>query len=149
MTECARCGDCCERIFYWGDWNNLQQWAEWGRTVRDWAGENPDDERGRMTEKQFALVANAEFILTHWRPAPEDAALPVPRFSCSAFDPISRLCTAHDSRPPICRGYPWYGEIPEAGYERLASPRCSFWADVPLDKRPGAGLRLLPILETV
>jgi Fe-S-cluster containining protein len=27
-------------------------------------------------------------------------------YQCDRFDPQSRLCTAHDDRPPICRAYP-------------------------------------------
>jgi len=27
-------------------------------------------------------------------------------YQCDRFDPASRLCTAHDDRPPICRAYP-------------------------------------------
>jgi Fe-S-cluster containining protein len=27
-------------------------------------------------------------------------------YQCDRFDAVSRLCTAHDERPPICRAYP-------------------------------------------
>jgi hypothetical protein len=38
----------------------------------------------------------------------------------------TRTCTAHDDRPPICSGYPWYGLL--AG-SRWLDPPCSFHAD--------------------
>jgi Fe-S-cluster containining protein len=27
-------------------------------------------------------------------------------YQCDRFDPTTRLCTAHEERPPICRAYP-------------------------------------------
>jgi Fe-S-cluster containining protein len=151
MTECNRCGDCCERITFTDSWTSLQEWADWARNWREWAWYNLlDGEDGGMEQGELDRVANAEFLLAHWRPAAEDAALPMPRFTCDAFDPTTRLCTAHESRPPICSGYPWYGRAPrEVDVEnRIGSLRCSFWADVPLDQRPGASLRLLPVLQS-
>lgn len=148
MTECAKCGDCCEAITFRGDWNNLIAWAAWGREWREWAWEHLlDGEDGGMDEADAKSVANSEFLLAHWRPLAEDAPLPMPRFTCDAFDPVTRLCTAHLTRPPICRGFPWYGEVPGEPYVRIGSLRCSFWADVPLSKRPGANLRCLPVLQ--
>ena len=35
-------------------------------------------------------------------------------FACDAYDSESHLCTAHEERPGICRGYPWYGREPTA-----------------------------------
>lgn len=152
MTECNRCGHCCERITFVGSWTKLQAWADYARAWRAWAMEHLlDGEDGGWDLDQGSKdsIANAEFMLAHWRPLPEDATAAMPRFSCDAFDPVTRLCTAHTHRPPICRGYPWYGEDP-ARFERpdlrIGSSACSFWADVPLEKRPGAGLRLLPVL---
>ena len=147
MTECSCCGDCCERITFWGDWNTLQQWANWGQAWREWAMYNlRDGEDGGMDSAVAECLANADFILSHWRPIAEDAGLAMPRFQCSAFDPVTRLCTAHSSRPPICRGYPWYNDEPGQHPERLMGKRCSFWTDVPLEQRPGGNLRSLPVL---
>jgi Fe-S-cluster containining protein len=51
------------------------------------------------------------------------------RFNCDQFDPKTRMCMAHDDRPPICQGYPWYGQRPT--FEKADDlPRtCSFRAD--------------------
>jgi Fe-S-cluster containining protein len=150
VTECSRCGDCCERIHFSGDWGYLQEWVDWKQSWYEWAMHNlRDGEDGglwdELTPVQAATLANADFLTSHWTPIPEDAGKAMPRFQCSAFDPATRLCTAHDSRPPICSGYPWYGSD-ERPTRRLWSHRCSFWADVPLEDRPGGNLRALPVL---
>lgn len=72
------------------------------------------------------------FIARHWHPIPGAAD---GLFTCDQFDPEARLCLAHDSRPEVCRGYPWYGTTP-ADNGRILSRRCSFWADVPAAERP-------------
>ncbi|MGN6243251.1 MAG: YkgJ family cysteine cluster protein [Motilibacteraceae bacterium] len=122
MTECSRCGDCCERIVY--------PWAP--EAVADLLAQSVLPEEMRR---------DLEFVRDHWHylgdhrsaedgarngvPADDPAVSPV--YSCDAFDPVSRLCTAHDARPSVCDGYPWYGRPPAAN---VLSPRCSFTADV-------------------
>lgn len=147
MTECSRCGDCCDQIGYWGDWNRLQAWADWGASWRAWAmenlrdGEDCGDDWG-MDAAARRQVANAEFLLRHWRPSTDYHRTTQPVFTCDAFDPVARLCTAHTHRPPICQGFPWYGS---ENRSPIFSNRCAFWADVPLEDRPGGKLRSLPI----
>lgn len=70
------------------------------------------------------------FVREHWhviRSKDTDAG---PRWEsrCDRFDPKTRLCTAHDERPPICSGFPWYGG--QRGLMPM-DPGCSFNADVP------------------
>jgi Fe-S-cluster containining protein len=85
---------------------------------------------------------SAGFAQEHWqvtaeRPAPEGSPAPVQYLvTCDQFDPETRMCTAHDDRPPICSGYPWYGAEPNPN--RALDPQCSFIADV---------RTLLPIVE--
>jgi Fe-S-cluster containining protein len=50
-------------------------------------------------------AADLVFATEHWHPTGERAA-ELHGYSCDRFDPVSRLCTAHDERPPICRTYP-------------------------------------------
>ena len=147
VTECGRCGDCCEKIDYQADWNYLRQWVEWWENQCEWAMLNLlDGEDGNafeLTEEQQRILANVRFIWTHWTPHPDDAGLAMPGFQCSAFDRETRLCTAHEHRPPICRDFPWYEQSDRTP---RFSPRCTFWADVPLEERPGGKLRALPVL---
>jgi Fe-S-cluster containining protein len=81
--------------------------------------------------------ANAMFIQDHW--SAEDTYVDtdgrrVYEVRCDLFDPAVRLCGAHDRRPPICRGFPWYDSPRRAwagtGSAAALSPRCSYNADV-------------------
>jgi Fe-S-cluster containining protein len=111
MTDCSRCGDCCDVI-------PLQ-----------------------FTKKDVAAgkSQSREFIIKHWhRISREEAAKRIPTmgykgtrfYRCDKWDSATRLCTVQDEKPPVCRDFPWYGDTPEP--DRLRHfPRCSFWADVP------------------
>jgi hypothetical protein len=56
-------------------------------------------------------------------------------YSCRAFDPTARRCTIHETRPNMCRDYPWYGGAPN-GVTLSPFPNCSYHADVPADCGP-------------
>lgn len=146
MTECSRCGDCCESI----------------PTQR-----NRADFTALLANPYFAGEArrDAQFIVDHWQPY-------APKFdrpkkgcgedgqhvdedccwqkvgdwnTCDQFDVERRLCGAHADRPPVCRNYPWYPTHPAPMRQadgNWLSVRCSFRADIP-EGSPGA---LLPIV---
>ncbi len=147
MTECARCGDCCVRIQpntgpeTWeksaaaGDPRDDANWPQW--LSAGWVDR----------VKAAKHYESACFVSTFWSANPDGT------YKCDAFDADTRLCTAHEQRPPICRDFPWYGRDP---LEDTAPPlatypdgrpllplRCSFWADVPSDRWP-AGTEPLP-----
>lgn len=132
MTECARCGDCCERIRLSFD---PQKKAVELLDIPDLEPHNRH---------------NAEFMRDHWRTIDvntDEDAITTFIAQCDAFDATTRLCTAHDARPPVCSAYPWYGRPPEDNEGRASvaaalSPRCSFNADVP-------GRTMLPIVDVV
>jgi Fe-S-cluster containining protein len=112
MTECNRCGACCEDISLGTGCDETVL----GRLAADWEAwgdEAPD----------------AKFILTYWDAEVYDEG--EVRFTCQRFDPMTRLCTAHDERPPVCREFPWYGHAPmvEALYPWVAKT-CSYVADI-------------------
>jgi Fe-S-cluster containining protein len=88
---CRRCGDCCDPILL------------------------------RATKREIRAdrsLEGDEFILRHWRRVSKDEAFrkrPLLRAShytgrcyyvCDRFNPTTRLCEAHDARPPICRAFP-------------------------------------------
>jgi Fe-S-cluster containining protein len=107
-TQCSACGDCCDPVWY----------ALGPADVRQSAGTsgNPD------------LV----FAAAHWTATGARTDDGLHAYRCDRFDPESRLCTAHDDRPPICRGYPWYDNPP--GRRLVVLPeRCAFRADLPSD----------------
>ena len=65
---------------------------------------------------------------------------------CDAFDPATRLCTAQENRPPVCRDYPWYGKDPAgSGSGPLLYRECSYLADVAPDQRPDGARPLIPL----
>ena len=34
-------------------------------------------------------------------------------FECPNFEPTTRMCLSYETRPPVCRNYPFYGADPE------------------------------------
>lgn len=114
-ARCNQCGNCCERI-------------PLNTTKTALRKQKPETEKGR---------ANRSFVLAHWTWVGRWGKQQV--YSCDAFDPVTRQCTAHDERPPICREYPWYGRSPNkeqlmAEPEKLGS--CSYWFDIPKKEWP-------------
>jgi hypothetical protein len=86
---------------------------------------------------------NLAFLLAHWHEIPREAALAIsprleqragPFFICDQFDYVSRQCLAQETKPYVCREYPWYGDPPRSG--QIDSPRCSYWWDVPRAEWP-------------
>lgn len=119
---CARCGDCCENILMRAEFDPLNY-------------DRPD-----LSEADLATLA---FTAVNWaRQGPAEAegwAV----WSCKAFDPIERLCTAHEARPPVCSNYPWYGREPDAG--TISNPRCSYLLDLTPEARPAGARPLIPL----
>lgn len=152
---CSRCGDCCEAIPFN---RSLDYMRERIKAYQDWAfyySNNPDYEPGEneptleQTKKNYE---DATFIVKHWtRIEKEEAVGLMPLLSdqkkyfytCNMLDKETRLCTAHDERPPVCRDYPWYDRKPSG--KSLVSKRCGFWYDVDEEERPD---NILPIVET-
>lgn len=135
MTECARCGDCCDPVVLTFD---PQERA--ARRLHD--AEN-GDELGVYNRRNY------EFMLAHWRVIRPilSNGFTTDSFEveCDQFNKGTRSCEAQDAKPPICADYPWYGrdEDDHEGRWPVAeqlSPRCSFNADVP-------GRTFLPIVR--
>lgn len=136
MTDCAKCGDCCDPVAFdiraykrknpeWkrfaaaADPRTDEGWSEW--TAVGW------DDSTRETRIRDWL--DSRFITANWLPLGDGDSL------CAAFDPETRLCMAHDDRPPVCSSFPWYGRPPTNDFTSL-NDHCSFWADLPADQRP-------------
>ena len=66
---------------------------------------------------------------------------------CAKYDRHLRRCTAYDSRPAACRGFPWYGQDPLLSVDAMAmnTPQCSYFLDVPAHLRPAGARPLIPI----
>ena len=142
---CNCCGDCCDPINLAP--GQLARMHEYGRWYAEGGRYNPDDDvfaEDRAEKGRDRVVAGLErhvvdclFVFEHWTligPAE-------PRFegdvqgeyvACDRFDAESRLCTAHDDRPPVCQDFPWYGQEPTAQKATTLSERCSYREDVPV-----------------
>ncbi len=134
MTECARCGDCCDPVIL-------------PVHPHTWARQQLDGDRELSQRARYQY----EFWLEHWQPIgvlvseDDDAVVVAHQVACDQFDHERRLCMAHDSQPDVCSGFPWYGRPEDdiEGRQPIAdslSPRCSFNADVP-------GRTFLPVVE--
>jgi Fe-S-cluster containining protein len=78
---CSACGDCCDPVWY---------------------------PLGPADIRQSASTTGSQdlgFAALHWHPTGERHD-ELYGYQCDRFDPQTRLCTAHESRPPICRRYP-------------------------------------------
>jgi Fe-S-cluster containining protein len=120
MGECTKgCGDCCERFYIGG--NRTQGIAAF---------------RARMT----AYLANVrtvgksrkdiQFMHDNFVSGEQGG------FTCLKFDRQTRSCTAHNDRPSVCSGFPWYGKEPDKMV--LGYGRCTYITDT--------GVKLLPIV---
>lgn len=138
MTNCIRCGDCCEQIYIPVTKAQLRHHL---------ACVDPEDDPDAWTEVGWTVERavryrdDARFILAHWRSAGRRRGEKgLHRWSCDMFDSETRLCKAHDARPPVCAGYPWYDRPPSAERQAELSERCSYradWQPVELTARAG------------
>lgn len=130
---CASCGDCCTEISLpLGVVLALDELLAGGDVPS--AGVDP----------------SYWFIADHWLETERDDERAL--YECDRFDSLTRRCRAHDERPPVCRGFPWYENTPldDAGVatpERISRlpARCSYALDVPPEQRRDDARPLIPI----
>jgi Fe-S-cluster containining protein len=126
-ASCARCGDCCDPVIIEAD-----AFLACGERARS---------------EEFPHV-NDRFIAQHWQPLSAwraDDGTWCFSVRCGMFDPESRACTAHDTRPPVCSGFPWYGDEPSAGRAHGLELHCSYLADLPPDQRKPDSRPFIPL----
>jgi Fe-S-cluster containining protein len=139
---CARCGACCSPVpFTREQHDDVSKWST-AALAGDFIAAHwtPDGAVGKY-DPASRWRQDADFIAAHWTPDGDGGC------KCDAFDPATAMCTAHDSRPPVCRDYPWYGREPGTGGMKL-HPQCSYLADLPPDKRPEGSRPLIPLTVT-
>lgn len=141
MTDCAKCGACCEDIYCgisegklntyghmerYIDPNTDEGWERWKAV--GYLDEDRDEWTAIYNNPNERNRVDATFIMDHWHRIEGKEN----RWTCDMFDSKTRLCTAHDSRPYICSEYPWYGRTPERydGDATTLPKACSYNADV-------------------
>ena len=147
---CARCGACCdpvpftreqyEAVVKWTtaalenvpDPADNQGWTHWERL-----GWDDREVAIRRFTPGSRMREDANFLAAHWKPVSDTTC------ACDMYDPESRLCTAQDSKPPVCRDYPWYGREPHDGVDFPL--QCSYLAELPRSQRPEGSRPLLPL----
>lgn len=120
---CTACGACCRVI-----------------TI----DRSPEEVRAMAAlTRVLGIPSDMQFAAEHWRPLtreeavqrnpfytrqlPENAYL----YTCDQLGSDGR-CKSYDSRPLVCRGYPWYGGPPRP--MPLADPDCGYQVEIPSDK---------------
>lgn len=126
----AGCGDCCDPVHLSPD--QRDHFDRWRERVEDvWAGDQPEP-GGSMP-----------FMLVHWHELEHKPTGTT--YRCDRFDPDTRMCTAHEDRPPVCSNFPWYGDPPDPSVFGGSLGRCSYMLDLPPDQRPAGSRPLIPV----
>jgi Fe-S-cluster containining protein len=119
MGTCNGCGACCRVLTL---------------------AEAPDEvQRIAAVTRVLGLPSDHIFAAEHWHPLTREEAMRRNPFYTSRLPADAHLywcdrlgadgrCTAYDERPLVCRGYPWYGELPRQ--MELADPDCSYFVDI-------------------
>lgn len=117
--ECNLCGACCRVLVLEQSPEEVQAIAAVTRVL------------GIPSDHQFAAV--------HWHPLTREEGMQRNPFYVARLAADAHLywcdqlgsdgrCTAHDTRPLVCRGYPWYDQEPKA--MALADPDCGYKVDL-------------------
>lgn len=161
---CSGCGDCCEEIYLSGA--TLTDLSRWTTAALDgvpdprvdenwewWTRQPRPERRDRNWHDDLRPQAiehydpdgwrrkNADFLTEHWHPVEDKPDA----HSCDAFDSVHRRCTVYEARPPVCSGYPWYGEEPTPSRITRTGSRCSYLLDLSPADRPEGARPLIPI----
>jgi Fe-S-cluster containining protein len=76
-----------------------------------------------VLSRLLGIASDSVFVAEHWHPLTRDEAVQQNPFYTSHLPVDAHLyrcdqlaedgrCLAHDTRPLVCRGYPWYGQPP-------------------------------------
>lgn len=132
-AECNGCGACCEVVplsYTQSEAQGLALRGEVSWEEARWVVEDlvPISRRVVKESQPFYLQQNVipppDLLF-----AGEVGILPY-FYTCTKWDPETRLCTDYENRPPPCRKYPWYDEGPNPA--KALPPTCSYREDVGL-----------------
>lgn len=138
---CARCGECCERFSLKASYEEIM--ADVAQAPPPGYAERAPEREAlwRKRDERLAGLKDVVFKQAHWHPILENgqqasvvAANGETRygFTCDAWDNQTKLCSAHETRPQTCRGFPWYGGEPNPSTAEIRlRGHCSYWHDIP------------------
>ena len=119
---CNRCGACCRVL-------TLQQ--------------SPAEVQAMAAlTKTLGIPSDTVFAAEHWRPLTREEALQRNPFYTSRLSAEAYLyacdqlgddgrCLAYETRPLVCRGYPWYDQAPRD--MELADQNCGYFYDIVME----------------
>ena len=119
MGSCNQCGACCRVLV-------LEQSADEVRAMA-------------ALTRLLGIPSDHVFAAEHWHPLTREEAmrrnpfytsrLPVGAhlYRCDQLGPDGR-CQAYETRPLVCRGYPWYDQPPRS--MPLPDPDCGYKEDL-------------------
>jgi len=102
--------------------------------------QSPDQVQGMAAiTRLLGIPSDFQFAAEHWHPLTRDQARARNPFYAGQLAADAHLyrcdqlgadgqCQAYETRPFVCRGYPWYGQPPRD--MPLADARCGFAYDV-------------------
>lgn len=119
MGECNKCGACCRVLM-------LEQSPEEVQAIA-------------AVTRVLGIPSDHQFAAEHWHPLSREEAFIRNPFYVARLPKEAHLywcdqladdglCRAHDDRPLVCRGYPWYDQPPRA--MPLADPECGYAVDL-------------------
>jgi len=115
MTECNKCGQCCEVIplkYLKKDlYNNPHPDAQW-------------------ILKHFRRISKVEARKRNSAWSGKGIY-----YECDQYNWDSRECMPQDLKPDMCKKFPWYDKEPSAEF-LIPFKKCSFWEDIPKNERP-------------
>lgn len=131
MTDCNGCGACCDPfVLPMGpvDLGNVPLSLLAGSSTADDVAFYRDHltPMSRGDGRRMTLEWNEGF--THVFVNDRLELRPAFYYRCDRYDPVAKRCTDYDNRPPVCRGYPWYGRGPDD--RANIPPTCSFNEDI-------------------
>lgn len=122
--HCNMCGKCCEAITLWEDPKTLleTQYKAEETSDRGWAQRHF---KSISHEEAFKRNPLHKYIFDSGHPAYEGVHF----YECDAYDKETKRCTAHETRPGICREYP-YGHQLDGGWMPY-SATCDYINEMP------------------
>lgn len=122
-ADCSMCGKCCEAILI--PVSSEEMKPDSGIRFRD----------GDFMRENFVPMTQEEAFRINPNLADPLSIEKKYYYSCKQYDKTTKLCGAHENRPQVCSGFPWYGNSIN-NQSLLMHKECSYWLDVPVEAWP-------------